>query len=200
MHLVPSNLANTGWPQYEALSYVWGVEYSTRKVTVNGNAMQITENLDCALRHLRYTAAKRYLWIDALSMSQEDTQERNYQVRIMGNVYSSAFGVLVWLGPVDKSDRALRVLLAEMQFQFSSQAPLQISTNTLVAFFEHVCSIITLLEGSDDQAQDPQSHALDALQRIVGRAWFSQVWLRFPGSRQYASALMFFQGNRSNTS
>jgi len=48
-------------PEYEALSYVWGQDTSPQQARVNGTPMNITENLDCALRHLRYQDKSRAL-------------------------------------------------------------------------------------------------------------------------------------------
>jgi hypothetical protein len=39
-----------------------------------------------------------YLWIDAISINQETLEERNHQVGIMGEIYSRAECVIIWLG------------------------------------------------------------------------------------------------------
>jgi hypothetical protein len=49
-----------------------------------------TRNLDIALRHLRYPTKERVIWIDALSIDQESTDEKNQQVAAMGRIFSSA--------------------------------------------------------------------------------------------------------------
>jgi hypothetical protein len=91
-------------PAYQALSYVWGTATSLHKVLVNGQAISITTNLDCALRHLRYSDKSRVLWIDAVSINQADLSERSSQVQMMASIYSLASTVIVWLGPGDKDD------------------------------------------------------------------------------------------------
>jgi hypothetical protein len=91
-------------PEYHALSYVWGTSTSPHKALVNGQALPITTNLDCALRHLRYSDKSRILWIDALSINQTDLSERSSQVQIMSNIYSFAKTVIVWLGPGNEDD------------------------------------------------------------------------------------------------
>jgi hypothetical protein len=94
-------------PEYHALSYVWGTSASSHKALVNGRAISITANLDCALRHLRYPHKSRVLWIDALSINQADVLERSFQVQIMSSIYSLANTVIVWLGPGDKDDEEI---------------------------------------------------------------------------------------------
>ncbi|KAL6708887.1 hypothetical protein ACN47E_002294 [Coniothyrium glycines] len=87
---------------YEALSYVWGEPaYDGVLETPNGH-IWITCSLHEALRYLRYDVAcecrVRVLWADALCINQEDVRERGLQVKLMGQVYSRASRVLVWLG------------------------------------------------------------------------------------------------------
>ena len=51
------------------------------------------------------------LWIDALSINQQDTLERSDQVNMMRLIFSQANGVLVWLGPEeDDSSRLLQFI------------------------------------------------------------------------------------------
>jgi hypothetical protein len=88
---------------YEALSYAWGSEES-RTVQVDDKDMHIRVNLEHALRHLRYLNRKRVLWVDALSINQDDIAERNSQVALMRLIYSSASVVAIWLGIGEKDD------------------------------------------------------------------------------------------------
>jgi hypothetical protein len=104
IHLSILSLSQSAHPKYEALSYVWGQGTSPHKAMIDGKAMTIGENLDCALRHLRYQDEARVLWIDALCINQADILERNSQVQLMGHVYSTAHSVAIWLGPGDEDD------------------------------------------------------------------------------------------------
>lgn len=99
-------------PNYEALSYVWGTTRSPRPILLNGHPMKITENLDYALRCLRYREAfSRVLWIDALCMNQENLEERSHQVNLMSGIYPGASDVLIWLSPhANLFDRLMRSL------------------------------------------------------------------------------------------
>lgn len=40
-----------------------------------------------------------YIWIDAISINQDDYVERNHEVLKMGQIYNSASRVIIWLGP-----------------------------------------------------------------------------------------------------
>ncbi|PVH78200.1 hypothetical protein DL98DRAFT_377834, partial [Cadophora sp. DSE1049] len=84
---------------YEALSYAWGVESLEHTIQCSGMKIQITANLDDALRQLRYPDRPRLLWVDAISINQDDLAERSRQVRIMREIYTNAAQVVIWLGP-----------------------------------------------------------------------------------------------------
>jgi hypothetical protein len=80
------------WGEYVALSYVWGEPNKTREVFVNGKSVQVTENLESALRILRDKLPMRLgvrLWADALCINQKDLKERNAQVQMMGDIYKA---------------------------------------------------------------------------------------------------------------
>lgn len=131
-------------PKFVALSYCWGDPYVTKPITVNGVSMNVTVNLEAALRQLRafhgtsqdipsigwkkewratlrklafgeaeplgnpYRLAGTYLWIDGICINQKDREEKNHQVEMMAEIYSSAKQVLIWLGEGDDcSDRLL---------------------------------------------------------------------------------------------
>lgn len=85
-------------PNYETLSYRWGDESNKTQIIVNGVKFQVTANLSDALHYFRRNARTTPIWIDAISINQEDISERNSQLRIMPHIYSRASATLVWLG------------------------------------------------------------------------------------------------------
>jgi hypothetical protein len=169
--LVPANLNDDPSTQYEALSYVWGTKVSSRRALLNGIPVAITQNLDCALRYLRMKIVTRLLWADALSMNQQDTQERNHQVQIMGKIYSTASGVIVWLGPVEQSDIHMRAILGAMQFHFSD------SNSAVTSLFDYVCSVVGLMNEQVANPMEPRECVLDTLFRIIDCPWFGRIWV-----------------------
>jgi hypothetical protein len=62
-------------PEYVALSYCWGDQAITREITINGVQVQITTNLESALRHL--FCHYKCLWVDAICINQQDKAERS---------------------------------------------------------------------------------------------------------------------------
>ncbi|KIN08291.1 hypothetical protein OIDMADRAFT_98373, partial [Oidiodendron maius Zn] len=97
---------------YEALSYVWGsLKNPKNAIMSDGSSISITNNLDIALRHLRYTTEDRQLWVDSLCINQEDIKEKNSQIPLMGSIYRLANRVLAWLGPEENdSGHALQII------------------------------------------------------------------------------------------
>ncbi|KAL5313505.1 hypothetical protein ACEPPN_017925 [Leptodophora sp. 'Broadleaf-Isolate-01'] len=88
-------------PRYYALSYVWGRSDDMKPLLVNSKLLNITANLDAALRCLRdldYVESS-YIWIDAVCINQANNVEKSWQVEFMTNIYSDAVCTLSWLGP-----------------------------------------------------------------------------------------------------
>ncbi|KAK1845502.1 ankyrin repeat and sam domain containing protein 6 [Colletotrichum chrysophilum] len=105
-------------PPYEALSYVWGSSDLTHHIEISGKELRITASLHLALSHLRL-ADDRVLWVDAVCINQNNHKERGHQVQRMGDIYSQARQVIVWLGQsTDNTDafmNAMQRLQAEME-------------------------------------------------------------------------------------
>ena len=87
-------------PNYEALSYVWDPFRTGNRAAIScdGTIIEVTENCEMALRYLRYSNRPRVLWVDAICIDQSSEAEKTHQVRLMGDVYSFARRVIVWLG------------------------------------------------------------------------------------------------------
>jgi hypothetical protein len=60
--------------------------------------VEVTQNCVDALIHVRQKIGRLSIWVDAICIDQISVQERNHQVEIMGEIYSHAHTVYVWLG------------------------------------------------------------------------------------------------------
>jgi Heterokaryon incompatibility protein (HET) len=87
--------------EYEALSYVWGDDplEKPKQILLDSQPFWVKDNLDDALRHLRYNDTKRILWVDAISIDQNNLEERSHQVQLMRDIFSRCVTSLFWLGP-----------------------------------------------------------------------------------------------------
>ncbi|KAH9224925.1 heterokaryon incompatibility, partial [Leptodontidium sp. 2 PMI_412] len=85
---------------YEALSYEWGDPQKECIILLtNESHISITRSLYNALRDLRDQKLPRLLWADGICIHQDDIEERQKQVSIMGVIYSKAYRVLTCTGP-----------------------------------------------------------------------------------------------------
>ena len=87
------------WGDYIALSYVWGDTHTKQEIFVNGISMQVTHNLEAALRRLRDCCRIKQgfkVWVDAICINQSNIVERSEQVGKMRDIYASAWHIVVF--------------------------------------------------------------------------------------------------------
>jgi hypothetical protein len=93
------NLDSENCPPFTALSYVWGIKTAgSYCISCNSSSLAITPNCYSALRHLRKKLGKFTIWIDAICINQYDEGEKMRQIQLMGDIYSNAETVYIWLG------------------------------------------------------------------------------------------------------
>lgn len=87
---------------HTCLSYVCGDPSAERKIIlVNGKQFSVLPNLWAFLHQARELGIEESLWIDAISINQNNIPERNRQVRQMSDIYQHAKHVIVWPGYVE---------------------------------------------------------------------------------------------------
>ena len=91
-------------PSYDAISYTWSDETSTVPISINERPHCIRKNLHNFLVRLREQSYCRYVWVDAISIRQDDTNEKGRQVAMIGDIFRGAKQVLVWVG--EHADRS----------------------------------------------------------------------------------------------
>jgi hypothetical protein len=98
---------------YVCLSYVWGGPDNGGWIILNGHRFWVRENLLHFLQaaHRKPQIRNEWLWIDALSIDQANNAERNHQVQQMGLIYSSAKGIISWLGRNKKIEQYFTSIL-----------------------------------------------------------------------------------------
>lgn len=160
-------------PAFEALSYVSGSESNPSHIHVESGQTQgllsITQNLAQALLYLRHPERDRIFWIDAICVNQKDLEERSKQVQNMGDIYSHALRVVVWLGPEkDNSAHALELissLATKVKIDWSRQ---QISAAS-VEFCEWADRTIPL---------PYEGEFWLAICKLLLRPWFDRLWVQ----------------------
>jgi hypothetical protein len=138
---------------FHALSYAWGRESPLAALLVNDCIISITPNLERALKAIRRPGINARLWVDALSMNQSDVTERNHQVRLMRQIYTSADKVNVWLGDG----------FPEVQYAFDILTKLADGT-----------PLRTLLQAKD--LGSPRE-TIGCLGKIFEYSWWNRLWV-----------------------
>lgn len=98
-------------------------------IYVNNRSLDVGENLYQFLEAYRthqrlelphpHAVQCHTLWIDALCIHQNNTDEKNHQVRQMGMIYENAAKVLVWLGNLN---HALKKFFGDIHAQITNNA------------------------------------------------------------------------------
>ncbi|KAK4448886.1 heterokaryon incompatibility protein-domain-containing protein [Podospora aff. communis PSN243] len=180
--------------KYEALSYVWGKEDFAHVLHLEGgNTLTITENLDTALRRLRFQDRERTLWIDAVCIDQSNLAEKGPQVENMANIYRNAAQVVAWLGEPPSGDdgevdEAAIIDLAKMAGEIGLQGPaddLQALLNSWV---------YGIKERSDRVLRIGEQTLAAHFPSLYQSAWFTRMWI--VQEAVLASKLFLFYGDK----
>jgi hypothetical protein len=94
-------------PEYDALSYTWGDSKKETMIFVNDQPVLVRTNLYNFLRRLRHVSHSETLWVDALSISQSDLNEKGQQVAMIGRIFQQAICTHTWTGEHRDNSEAL---------------------------------------------------------------------------------------------
>ena len=175
-------------PKYDALSYVWGDTKDRFSIKCNGEDLKITPSLHTALLHLRQEKEGHNIWIDQICINQDDVHERQQQVSLMGEIYTLAERVIVWLGPADDDTPLVWKLLKELVKLRDFEAPevYHLSRSESRILDSGIVNQSTQSQpssspniGSKSLPDLPQGAAPEwqAMERFFKRSWFTRMWI-----------------------
>ncbi|KAF1991947.1 HET-domain-containing protein [Aulographum hederae CBS 113979] len=180
------------WP-YECLSYTWGDPSDSRMVTLCPRVVQadifstaalypfapVTANLEAALRHLRSETEDRVLWIDSLSINQDDLEERASQVGMMREIYAKAKEVSVWLGKNEETSLTLHLFAKCLEAEFVRSTGVPQEDILQPSGFGFDASQVKSMESMESDAFSviPHENALVALADFFDLPWFRRSWV-----------------------
>jgi hypothetical protein len=106
-------------PPYKALSYTWAnrnelFDPPVCLIQCNKRSLQISENLNAALRRLRDVQQPVEIWVDSICINQKDLAERSSQVGLMRDIYETSEEVVIWLGERSSHDNLGEQLPADV--------------------------------------------------------------------------------------
>lgn len=173
---------------YVCLSYMWGNERDMSTILVNGQKIRIRSNLHHFLQQARRcrTENEKYQlpwWIDAICIDQEgDMEEKRAQVTMMGDIYSSAMEVIVWLGTGDSKRYNMLEVMATFSILYEAKAdeawgdsgPVPISPSLI----SEVSSIIQDMGLTRDDFDDNEAarYCWSIYQHFTHLTYWSRLW------------------------
>lgn len=176
----------TDKPHYTALSYAWGDPSIKRDILLDGQQVQVTQNLEAALRHIAEECPKDggqtvSLWVDAVCIDQQNEVERTQQVSQMDVIFRTAAETIVWLGSVSEDSdlaidtlRGLSRIAPSISTYFASWSHVPFGTgdsNLVVRGIEQRLDEALLALRLDDSAR------LTSIGSLFERSWFQRVWV-----------------------
>lgn len=181
LQLKYSSLRDT--PNYRALSYVWGDPKVTNPVVLDGKEVQVTINLEAALREIQRSvvadchdlvANEVLFWIDALCINQQDNVEKGDQVQHMDAIYRQASSVSIWLG---EADEETSMAFADLRFLASLAIKEGIRTNVDILQSYKIDkrdqALLRILEQYMGEGKDHWA----AVDRLFRRSWWRRAWV-----------------------
>lgn len=150
-------------PNYTAISYAWGDPSDMTKIKIRDEhfpmfvEVPISKSLYYALKALRKKGEDVMVWADALSIDQQNRDEKNQQLSLMANIYKKAQYVAIWLGPEGDDSDLATVLLQDV---------------ATAAQTDVCCSQVKRIFSS--RAQD---QSLPALAALFEREYWNRLWI-----------------------
>ncbi|KXS97291.1 hypothetical protein AC578_4585 [Pseudocercospora eumusae] len=158
-------------PFYDAVSYSWGGDKEDRtQIVLDGLPFWIPTKAEQALRAVSVEHGHPRVWLDAVCIDQEEPREKSLQVALMGEVYSKARRVLIWLGEdrgdTDTAVRSIRKLLEGIEQKLPAQYQTPDSGS------------------AKDLILNPNAHHITSKQiswtsiySVFSRKWFTRAWI-----------------------
>ncbi|PLB55546.1 hypothetical protein P170DRAFT_470958 [Aspergillus steynii IBT 23096] len=138
--------------KYTGLSYTWGSSLKPFKLRTNLGFIALTTSLYFAIvQMLRDTNGPRVIWVDAVSINQENESEKAGQIEILHEIFGQAAGILDWVG---KESVDSRLAFDTMRY-LSRILPEELS-------------------GFDMRVNSDRWAAVNAL---IARPWFRRTWI-----------------------
>lgn len=180
---------------FNAISYCWGTNPATEQIRINDQTFHVPATAVAALRgiflsdheipseSISATEDRTYhtrealaipVWIDALCINQADMQEKGAQISLMGDIYSLAEKVLIWLGEAtNTTECGIRSIL-------TCYETCKAFTNDFASPSETAA-----LRRKDDPAHVfshlrqpiPESCDKQALMTFYSSPWFRRLWV-----------------------
>ncbi|PKS08717.1 hypothetical protein jhhlp_004770, partial [Lomentospora prolificans] len=153
-------------PYFESFYIRFGGALPSGIITIGGAELEIGGELYRAMMRLRDEEKPLRIWIDGICINQNDVEERNEHVKMMGKVYKGAQHVRIWLGE-----------------EIGIESP---ALNAVYMADEVLDDVFKRLDASAPRSQiqfailqDERVKKIpwEALEAFLNRSWFERVWV-----------------------
>lgn len=181
-------------PAYIALSYSWGYVDVSHSIEVDGRDFLVSAAVHNALQSLRkqpvFEACDGNVWIDAVSINQQDIEEKTAQVQMMSAIYSKAAVVIVWLGDMTTSNRRGLEVIKRVNHHFGIRELYDDNMNNRV---DRPAIADTFKVAKQVGVPYIGHQAWEDVVTIFQKGWFGRVWVI--QELLYAESFMFLCGD-----
>lgn len=165
-------------PEYYALSYCWGSARRDKAIICNGESLSVTAHLKRGVQELQAIPmlAGCWIWIDQISINQDDLDERSHQVGLMRRIYQGAVRTIVWLGPSDgpcEGGYGLAEKLSEL-CQRKEYSSFELGWGMRIPRRKLNEELDDCLRLALPRLNSPPWAQLD---RMLKKPWFSRIWV-----------------------
>ncbi|KIW89714.1 uncharacterized protein Z519_09870 [Cladophialophora bantiana CBS 173.52] len=145
-------------PKYLAISYAWGSKLQQFKLKTMDGVIPLTLSLYLGLQQIRRTDRSIDIWADAISINQNDNDEKEHQVRLMQDIFRSAVHVYAWLGQGDSESSLAIQALRNISASFGAEEEVSRSPGR-------------------DEIPPVEDSSWVAISKLFRRKWFRRVWI-----------------------
>lgn len=155
--------------QYYALSYVWGNPEKVHTIGLNGQDLQVTDNLMFFFRRKRTVTLT--FWIDAICINQDDKAEKSEQIGRMAEIYKNASSVYAELGPASEDEQSIFGKIEYLSgFTFAEMQRIESEAGETRATVEDIRLPLEFVESYHAQMWE-------GLDSFFSRPWWNRVWI-----------------------
>ncbi len=160
--------------RYYSLSYCWGSQDRTRPIACDGQLLNVTPNLESALKRLRVPDVAQDFWIDQLCIDQDNLNEKEQQIGLMADIYRQSCKVLIWLGDDgDESRKAYKIIERLLRLDpFASHVPI----NSDDDIRQQTRGTVGLDQLKSQGLPGAKDAGWQELRNLLSRPWFSRIW------------------------
>jgi hypothetical protein len=170
-------------PQFTAISYTWGDPSATTSIVINKRPMVVRRNCEYVLQQAWAVDPDQYLWVDAICIHQNCTDEKSHQVAMMGALYTRATRVLACVGEGHRSSEYLMDVMSYYRHYLEAAAEtITVNSQESISNWTSRTASLKLSPWYRDvrtwfDLRRIRGRIIADLTRFLKRPYFSRLWI-----------------------